>query len=158
MAQYGVPESLDGTLEWDWARERLHECRNFWVVTVSADGRPHALPVWGVWLDDPDRFWFSCARTARKVRNLAANPRVVVACADTVEVVSIEGLARPATVDDSTPAVESYLTKYFDDPSQLPAMQEFLESNAMFFVEPQRAFGIIEREEDFANRATRWVW
>jgi hypothetical protein len=25
-------------------------------------------------------------------------------------------------------------------------------------VTPERAFGIIESEDDFARRATRWVW
>ena len=30
--------------------------------------------------------------------------------------------------------------------------------NAIFEVIPQRGFGIIEREEEFAQRATRWVW
>ncbi len=158
MSEYGVPETLEGALDWSWARERLRTWRNFWIVTVSVSGRPHALPVWGVWLDDPDQFWFSCARSARKARNLAENSHVVVAGEDTVEVVSIEGVARRATVAESTRAIEAYLAKYWDDPSQLPEMQAFLESNAMFFVDPERAFGVIEREEDFAARATRWVW
>jgi general stress protein 26 len=158
MSEYGVPESLDGALEWQWARDRLHTCRNFWIVTVSSAGRPHAMPVWGVWLDDPDQFWFSCANRARKAQNLAENPRVVVAGDDTVEVVSVEGVARPATVAESARAVEAYLAKYWDEPQQLPEMQEFLESNRMYFVDPERAFGIIEREEDFARCATRWVW
>ena len=32
-----------------------------WVVTASAAGRPHALPVWGVWDDDVPGFAWSCA-------------------------------------------------------------------------------------------------
>ena len=50
MSDYGVPADLDGTLPWVWAEQRLTGNRNYRVVTASAAGRPHALPVWGVWL------------------------------------------------------------------------------------------------------------
>ena len=35
-----------------WARvERwLQASRNYWICTTRRDGRPHAKPVWGVWL------------------------------------------------------------------------------------------------------------
>jgi hypothetical protein len=48
MTDYGVPEELEGTLPWSWAEERLAESRNFWLVTADGNGRPHAMPVWGV--------------------------------------------------------------------------------------------------------------
>ena len=64
---------------------------------VEVPGRPHALPVWGVWDDDDGRFAFSAGPRARKVRNLAANPQAVVMIDDTVECVSIEGSAAPVT-------------------------------------------------------------
>jgi hypothetical protein len=37
-------------------------------------------------------------------------------------------------------------------------MEAFLRSHAIIEVSPERAFGIIEREEEFAKRATRWSW
>ena len=37
-------------------------------------------------------------------------------------------------------------------------MQDFVLANAMFEVRPLRAFGIIEREDEFAATATRWTW
>lgn len=91
MESYGVPGDLEGALDWSWAEERLHASRNFWLVTVDPKGRPHSMPVWGVWFED--RFWFSAAPDAFKVRNIAANPHVVVTGEDTVDVVSIEGTA-----------------------------------------------------------------
>src|SRR5215212_4868336 len=55
MADYGVPIDPAGALPWTWAQERLVRNKNYWVVTASANGRPHALPVWGVWLAETDR-------------------------------------------------------------------------------------------------------
>jgi hypothetical protein len=55
-------------------------------------------------------------------------------------------------------AVAAYLAKYWDDPAVHPEMEAFVRSHALFEVTPERAFGIIEREEEFAARATRWSW
>ncbi len=91
MPGYGVPDDLDGVLDWNWASTRLERSLNYWVATASAEGRPHAMPVWGVWLPETERFVFSCAPRARKARNLRANPRIVVTADDSVEVVVVEG-------------------------------------------------------------------
>lgn len=37
-------------------------------------------------------------------------------------------------------------------------MEAFVRSHAIIEVTPDRAFGIIEREDEFAQRATRWRW
>jgi PPOX class probable F420-dependent enzyme len=158
MADYGVPEELDGALPWSWAEERLLRNRNYWVVTASASGRPHAMPVWGVWLAETERFWFSCAPSSHKLRNITANPQVVVMVDDTVECVSVEGVARIADGGEAAPMIASYLAKYWDDPAQHPETEAFIRSNAIVEVAPTRAFGIIEREDEFARSATRWSW
>ena len=164
MSDYGVPADPAGALGWEWAQERLVANKNYWVVTASAAGRPHAMPVWGVWLPGPERFWFSCSPNARKARNIAENPRCVVTVDSTEEVVSVEGRARlagQAGGDDAAAvdtAVAAYLAKYWDDPAVHPEMEAFVRSHALFEVTPERAFGIIEREEEFAARATRWSW
>ena len=161
MADYGVPADPDGALPWEWAQQRLIANRNYWVVTATVDGRPSAMPVWGVWLPD-DHFWFSCSPNARKARNLAANPHCVVMVDDTVECVSVEGVARAVAAGDEPDAVDrvadAYLAKYWDDPSEHEQMREFLLSHALFEVTPSVAFGIIEREDAFSQRATRWRW
>jgi PPOX class probable F420-dependent enzyme len=157
MGDYGVGGPSWAPLPWSWAAERLARTRNYWVVTVSGDGRPHALPVWGVWDVDESRFVFSCSPNARKARNLAANPRAVVTVDDTVECVSVEGRAAPvrdpARVEQW---VQRYVAKYAPISPQLEA--EFVRSHLLVEFEPERAFGIVEREEEFADRATRWVW
>jgi hypothetical protein len=155
MTEYGVDTDAWQPLPWSWAAERLNRSRNLWVVSASAAGRPHALPVWGVWSDEVPGFGFSCAPHARKVANIEANPQVCVMPEDTVECVSVEGRATllrdPALLD---PWIERYLAKYAGE----SVTGDFLRQNAFFEVVPQRAFGIIEREDEFSTRATRWRW
>lgn len=162
MSDYGVPADRDGALPWSWAEQRLVDNKNYWVVTASATGRPHAMPVWGTWLADTERFWFSCSPNARKARNIAENPQCVVTVDDTVECVSLEGRARLADQADDAAAIDhmvaAYVSKYWDDPAVHPEMEAFLRSHAIIEVTPERAFGIIERDEEFAQRATRWRW
>jgi nitroimidazol reductase NimA-like FMN-containing flavoprotein (pyridoxamine 5'-phosphate oxidase superfamily) len=155
MSDYGVPVDAEGALPWEWARERLTRNRNYWVVTVDAAGRPAAMPVWGVW--DDDGFMFSCSPNARKARNLAANPQAVVMVDDTVEVVSVEGTVAPMVADREA-AATAYAAKYEPDAVKADAMVGFVMSHAMFRFTPVRAYAIIEREEEFASKATRWVW
>lgn len=155
MPDYGVETDQWRALPWSWAAQRLTGARNYWVVTVSGQGRPHALPVWGVWDDDEHRFCFSCGPRSRKARNLAANPRVTVASEDTVEALSLEGVA--ATIDDEGRRevwIERYLAKYRAISPDLS--KDFLLDNLIVEVTPDRAFAIIEREDEFSQRATRW--
>lgn len=155
MPEYGVDTPEWEALPWSWARDRLEGARNVWLVTVSNRGRPHSLPVWGVWVDDQHRFGFSCAPGSRKARNLDENPRCVVTTEDTVECLSVEGVTS-AVEDEERIAfwVDRYLAKYQGLAPDLNA--EFLRSNLIFEVRPERAFAIIEREDEFATRATRW--
>ena len=158
MASYGVPTDPDGALPWSWAEERLTACRNYWVVTVNAAGRPAAMPVWGVWQPEPPTFVFSCAPDARKARNIAQNAQVCVMADDTVECVSVEGIASPL-IDEAarSTAVAAYADKYAP-PDEREAMRSFVLGHALFQVRPLKALAIIEREEDFATKATRWTW
>lgn len=169
MADYGVPDTPEGLLPWSWASERLVANRNYWFVTANAQGRPHSMPLWGVWLPDVERFWCGAARSARKLRNVAENPHVVVTCADTVEVVSVEGVASyvnpvpGADLDAELAgrievAVDAFVTKYWDDPVEREHNRALFADAAWCEVTPTRAFGMIERPEDFGPRATRWTW
>ena len=157
MPDYGVDSPAWSPLPWSWAAERLAANRNFWVVTVSADGRPHALPVWGVWNDDEARFAFSCSPRARKARNLTANPRAVVLTDDTVECLSIEGSAAPVVEEARREEwIARYLARY--QPISPSVSADFLRPHLMVEFVPDRAFAVIEREDEFATRATRWVF
>lgn len=157
MPGYGVIGETWVPLPWTWAAERLTANRNYWVVTVSRDGRPHAMPVWGVWDEGDRRFAFSCAPSARKATNLAANPRAVVMVDDTVECVSVEGRAAPVQDEERRGLwVERYLAKYQPISPELNA--GFLLQNLIVEFEPERAFAVIERHDEFSTRPTRWAF
>ena len=157
MAAYGTNSPDWKALPWDWAAERLIPNKNYWVVTVSADCAPHALPVWGVWDDNDLRFMFSCAPTARKARNIAANPHVVVTVDSTVEAISVEGTAAPITDPGRIDAwIDRYVAKYGNEVPDGDGLGDFVRSHAMFEVVPTKAIAVIEREDEFALRATRW--
>jgi PPOX class probable F420-dependent enzyme len=157
MPDYGVDSPGWEALPWAWAAERLAANKNFWVVTVSGDGRPHALPVWGVWDNDEGRFAFSCSPRARKARNLAANPRAVVMTDDTVECLSVEGRAEPVRDEVRREQwIERYLARYRPISPDISA--DFLRQHLMMEFVPERAFAVIEREDEFSTRATRWTF
>ena len=113
-----------------------------------------ALTLAGVWSADELRFAFSCGPKSRKAANLAANPRLVVGSEDTVECLSLEGRAHAVDGDRRDQWIDRYLDKYGPLAPELSA--EFLRQNIVFEVVPERAFAVIEREDEFATRATRW--
>lgn len=86
---YGIPDNEDGMLTWEHVADRMAPPRNYWLSTVTQDGRPHAMPVWGVWLDD--HIHFGGGPKTRKAKNLVINPRVSIHLEDGWDVVIIEG-------------------------------------------------------------------
>ena len=145
MPGYGISESAEGLLPWSWAVERLGESHNYWVTTVRPDGRPHVMPVWGVWLDG--RFYFSTARTSRKARNLGENANCVVCTEHAREAVIVEGEAVVSgDADVLQPVWEAYQAKYSWD----------VAGESMFAVRPTTAFAFVETPDEFTTTATRW--
>ena len=97
--------------KWDEARERLAEGETFWLATSHADGRPHVRPVLAVWLDD--RLYFSSGEATRKARNLARDPRCVLAVGCPGVDLVVEGEAA-RVVDEATlrRVADVYASKY----------------------------------------------
>jgi len=108
-ADYGVPASAEGTLPWSFVEERMAAARNYWIVTVRPDGHPHAVPVWGVWLDNA--LYIEGSPQTRRSRNLAVNPAVVVHLESGDQVVILEGEAHPVGRPD--PALGARLSAIF---------------------------------------------
>ena len=92
MPGYGVPETLAGILTWSAARRRLETSRNYWLATLHPDGRPHVMPVWGVWMEG--ELYFSTGPESRKAKNLRADPRCTVTIEDASQPIVVEGLGR----------------------------------------------------------------
>jgi len=162
MADYGVGGDTWQALPWEWAGGRLAGTRNYWVTTVGPDGQPHSMPVWGVWDDEALRFMFSCSPNSRKARDLAANSHLSFTTTDSVECVSVQATARRlGDADDVQHWIELYIAKYGDEigadqPGAAEEMAQFVASHACYEATPSVAFAIIERADEFAERATRW--
>lgn len=137
---YGIPKDRRGLLPWSHAVDRLQAAREYWVTTADRDGRPHAVPVWGVWVDDVLLFGGGPTRWAR---NLSANPEVVVHLESGVDVVIVEGAVTRTTDDDplSEAAQDAYEAKY-----------GFRHPPPFWVLRPRAAFAWTE----FPKDATRW--
>ena len=66
---------------WDTVERLLTDAQLYWIVTVRADGRPHAVPLVGVWHDGA--FAFCTGPDEQKHRNLEGNKQVAVTTGST---------------------------------------------------------------------------
>jgi Pyridoxamine 5'-phosphate oxidase len=148
MPGYGVPNDKKGLLPWSHLTERMAEAQNYWVCTVSPDGRPHATPVWGIWLDD--RLYFGGGPQTRRSRNLTENPAVCVHLESGSEVIILHGVAEslrsPAT-SLVTRLIEISQKKY----GYAPKPEEY-EAPQAYVIRPLWALAW----NQFPKDATRW--
>ncbi|HMC51978.1 MAG TPA: pyridoxamine 5'-phosphate oxidase family protein [Acidimicrobiales bacterium] len=154
MPGYGIVGPTDGSglLPWSWAEERLAAAHDYWVATTWPDGRPHIMPVWGMWHESC--VWFSSSGGSRKTLNLRHDDRCTVATDKASEPVIVEGVAE--LVDDLgvlAVVLDLENRKYGTDYTM-----EMLDPgvNACFRVRPVWAFGLTG--EDFTGSPTRWVF
>ena len=147
IPDYGISKSKAGMLPWKWAEKMLADSREYWIITVRPDGRPHAMIIWGVWFDGA--FWFGTGAKTQKARNLAKNPNCVVGTQNAAEAVILEGVAD--LVADA--AIRRKL-----EPESLRKykMSGGGGSEPLYRVRPKRAFGFIEKT--FPKTATRWTF
>jgi general stress protein 26 len=77
--RYGDPSATPPP--WPDIERLLTRAQLYWIVTVRTDGRPHAVPLVGVWHDGA--FAFCTGAEEQKQRNLDANPSVAVTTGST---------------------------------------------------------------------------
>jgi nitroimidazol reductase NimA-like FMN-containing flavoprotein (pyridoxamine 5'-phosphate oxidase superfamily) len=158
MPGYGIAAAKAGRglLPWRWAAERLETGRTYWIATADPAGKPHVMPVWGLWFGGA--FYFSTGNESRKARNLAADSRCSVATeidfkkrpkkGDIKDSVVLEGIAEVITDSRAKKRfAKLYQEKYawnmegFDEP--------------VYRVRPQAVFGLTS---EFTQTATRWTF
>jgi hypothetical protein len=135
----------EGLLPFSWATERLAASRNLWVHTTFPDGRPHAMPLWAVWVGE--RIVFSTGRDSRKAKNLDRDPRCVITTESGQEAVVVEGTAARVEMDDAF--VAAYREKYDFDITTMG-------DEPVFAVTPTRIIAV--DEERFVTTPTRWTF
>ena len=140
---YGIPKNAEGMLQWSFVSEQLANAGNYWIGTTRPDGRPHAVPIWGAWVDDT--FYFEGSPATRRGRNLAANPAISVHVELGKLAIMVEGTAEITTLDAATfgRIADSFQKRY----SYRPETGE-----GMYAVRPRVAFAW----DEFPRSATRW--
>lgn len=143
---YGLEEAKrppGQAFPWPAVRSVLERARLYWIGSTRPDGRPHAAPVWGVWLEDA--CYFSTGDRSRKAKNLARNPNAVVLVqGEGDEAVIVEGAVK--RTDDPTvlaPVWAAYKEKYDWD----------MDGEAFYVVRPR---AVLSFREDLGDTATRW--
>ena len=106
---------------WADVERLLSDAQLYWITTVRADGRPHAVPLVGVWHEGA--FAFCTGAEDQKQRDLDANPHVAVTTGSTgahgwssgTDVV-VEGTAVRVTDPAALSALAAaWYAKYGDD-------------------------------------------
>jgi hypothetical protein len=134
-ASYPFPKGAESLLPWSHAETQLEAARNYWIVTVRTDGRPHVTPVWGVWVDGA--LYIDGSPETRWAQNLAANPALSVHLESAENVVILEG-----HVED-LPTVEGYLAERIVDAwdAKYGRLHPDPAGRGIFRVTPRRARG-----------------
>ena len=148
-AGYGISKEAEGMMDWEVVSGWLATARNYWVATTRPSGRPHTMPVWGLWLDEA--FYFSTDAASQKGRHMKANPGVVVHLESGDDVVILEG-----TVDEVSDTnalkrlADAYEVKYEIRADVAAAAAR------VYRLRPKVC--LAWREKDFPTSATRWTF
>ncbi len=146
---YGIPKDNKGLLPWSHVTERMAKARHYWICTVSPDGRPHATPVDGLWLDE--QLYFGGAPQTRRNRNLAANPAGCVHLEDGLDVVILHGDAHEVRAPDRSLCIrlaEGSAKKY----GYRFKPEEYEKTRGMYVFRPR----LVLAWKNFPKDATRW--
>jgi nitroimidazol reductase NimA-like FMN-containing flavoprotein (pyridoxamine 5'-phosphate oxidase superfamily) len=111
----------------------LTEAQLYWIITVRADGRPHAVPLVGVW--QRGAFAFCTGAEEQKQRNLDSGPHVAVTTGttganswDSGKEVVVEGVAvRVTDPAELQRLAAAWFAKYGDDWRYEVRGEEFVE-------------------------------
>lgn len=81
-------------LTWDWVAAQLTDAKHYWLCSVRADGRPHVVPRWGVFLDD--KFYYDGSPDTRHAQNIVKNPHVSLHLENGEQAIILDGTSKPA--------------------------------------------------------------
>mgnify|MGYP001811663938 CR=1 FL=1 len=142
---YGISSETTGLIPWSDVEAELAAARNYWIATVTPDGKPHTTPIWGVWTQG--RLYFGVDAHSQKSRNLEAASTAVVHLESGDEVVILHCCVN-AEDDPGTAAavLAAYASKY--------GLPETFSFDPVLVAVPHRAFAW--READFPTTASEY--
>ena len=139
--EYGTPTRV---VPWAHVRARLEDALRFWLATSRPDGRPHVVPLDGIWLDD---LWYFGGSTETVThRNLMTNPEAVLHLEEAMQAVIVEGRAERVTPDAATAKRLAARAKRYGYGMGQSAYQV-----EMWVFRPVRAFAWVDIPNDFTR-------
>ena len=145
-AGYGIPNNSKGMLRWRQVDEWLEKALIYWLATASPDGKPHATPIWGTWVDGV--FYFGGDSDTIWARNLAANPRIVVHIESDGAAVMLEGTVEVWTPEPTT------LERMADQSEAKYKYRPESAGEGIYALRPSKV--LAWDNNNFARTATRW--
>ncbi len=142
---------IRGHIPWSSVDRRLRGIREIWVATVSPSSRPDATPVWFWW--DGDVVYFTCAAVARKARNIAHQPEVVLLNGDGADPVITKGRAERVTDRDELQRIDDAYAEKYVAPQSGERATIFVEDDHVYRVRPR-----LVSAWSYATAATRTDW
>jgi hypothetical protein len=146
---YGMGKIKRGSMKWEDVGKQLEKSRNYWISTTRSDGRPHAMPVWGFWMDG--KVLFGTGRETIKAKNIERNPHAVVHLESGDDVVIME-----CTVEEQ-PLTDKAFRKRIDALSQKKYKMPLMVVPESVLYRAKPTVVLAWREKDFPQSATRWV-
>jgi general stress protein 26 len=144
---YKMPETGENLVPWEFVTEQMTRSRHYWISTVFPDGRPHVVPVWGIW--HANRFHFEGSMQTAWGQNIRKNPRTAVHLPSADQVVIIEGTAHMIQDDEIDNEMWNLLDSTFQRKYQVDRGSPYL------YVQPRRV--LAWNGEDLSTM-TRWVF
>jgi hypothetical protein len=135
-------------LPWTHAEERLVQSRSYWICTTRPDGRPHSMPVWGMWVDGA--LYFGTGRQTQKSKNIANNPAVSIHLESGDDVVILEGHAVEADITEKK--LRAKLDAECKRKYNMPLL--VMPESITYRVRPRVVLAWLEK--DFPTNSTRW--
>lgn len=148
-----------GNISWAEFETEMSASINYWLSTTRPDGRPHSMPIWGIWLEQ--HFVFFTEPQTQKVKNLAVEPFAVVHLESGDNVVIVEGSVQQVVENDWLAKVEQAFSDKYKEPSgEGIKISHYLPQPVIYRVRPVqvRAWRTNANEQShwkFDNRATQ---
>lgn len=152
-ASYGVPREGGTFIDWETVVRRLETSSAYWLATVTRDGRPHVVPVWGVMVG-ADLYLETGAPETIKNRNIGRNDAVVVHLDNVDDVVIVIGRAAPERPDPSLGRLlaDAYHLKYGDYQPEPDSWS----AGGLVRIDPERVLAWREMPTATRWRFARW--
>jgi Pyridoxamine 5'-phosphate oxidase len=134
-AGYGVPQEGGTFIDWSHVIDRLTGAQGYWIGTVTRDGRPHVVPIWGCVVAD-DLYLETGDPNTIKNRNLARNRHVWIHLDDVSDVVMVRGQAIELRALDRDLGVALAAAMHAKYPGYEPAPDSW-DDGGMWRIEPE---------------------